>query len=550
MISDKDINQSNIVISQYRLSTDVDDVEFEIISNSNQAYNANSEAVYDSLRSKIEERLNDNEDRLKDLDLEIDRLTNHADNIDTWVSVASGVLCGLIDIFYVGEINLDFENGVNYDDRSKASHLINNFIEKIAGKEGYTGGGRLKGAIGYLEKIAPVDQDNIWKVLGISSTKLHHLEDLAHHPTPLGLAAALCVSFLKVAIFTDKEGNTHIVRLSTSKKDLLKSLLPIALSAILYWLGCIASRKYTGRELSEQPKYVRIIVKLVSSAPAIIAIAKVAHNWALHEISDVGGSKNTPGEGMGIPGLYVSLIKELAMIPPFNQTNLNAVLSDIYSKKKVDFRSELLPIAESLGKQAIPVILNELIVSSFYFGRNLIKQYDECKGWKGIDWKKVIPYGNRTIVRMRTISAGVFTAIDLADAAIRSAAKGGVDPATFILNMALRVNIVGVGRLVIAIGNDISMGLRKSKMRRLRSQVMNEQIHLCNAKLYIKQNDTWVAAKDAANSLVQLENTANQALQKAAETWHSVEIDLLNIEEGLDNLRDDEDFMKQLNSIL
>ena len=147
-----------------------------------------------------------------------------------------------------------------------------------------------------------------------------------------------------------------------------------------------------------------MLVKSVASSPAIVQIASVANNWALHQVSDVGGSKNTAGGGIGIPGFFLSLLKEVAMFPPFNQTNLNSVISDAYSKNKVDFRAELVPMMDSLGKQIIPVILNEVIVSSFYFATRVIQQYKQNNGWKGISWSKVIPYGNRTIVRMRTIA--------------------------------------------------------------------------------------------------------------------------------------------------
>jgi hypothetical protein len=86
---------------------------------------------------------------------------------------------------------------------------------------------------------------------------------------------------------------------------------------------------------------------------------------------------------------------------------------------------------------------------------------------------------------MRTISSGVFTAFDIADAAIRA---NGVDTASYIMSMALRINIVGVGKFIFAIGNDVSMGLRKSKMRRIRSGVLTEtDSNLIDAKILIKQ---------------------------------------------------------------
>ena len=42
-----------------------------------------------------------------DLDGQIELLSSQADTIDYLVSVASGVLCGLLDVLWVGDFNLE-----------------------------------------------------------------------------------------------------------------------------------------------------------------------------------------------------------------------------------------------------------------------------------------------------------------------------------------------------------------------------------------------------------------------------------------------------------
>ena len=76
---------------------------------------------------------------------------------------------------------------------------------------------------------------------------------------------------------------------------------------------------------------------------------------------------------MGIPGLFISLLKELSSLPLLKTTRLPEFVSDLYSKNKIDLRSELA-VVEFLGKQSIPVIVNECIVRTFYFVRRLIKE--------------------------------------------------------------------------------------------------------------------------------------------------------------------------------
>src|SRR5690606_40344799 len=48
------------------------------------------------------ESLDHNNQKIDDLNLEIERLTNHSDYIDNTVAVSSGILAGIIDSFWVG----------------------------------------------------------------------------------------------------------------------------------------------------------------------------------------------------------------------------------------------------------------------------------------------------------------------------------------------------------------------------------------------------------------------------------------------------------------
>lgn len=58
-----------------------------------------------------------------DLDNQISLLSNRADNIDYLIAIASGVLCGALDILWVGDFNL--ERG-----RAFASDEIDEFVKK------------------------------------------------------------------------------------------------------------------------------------------------------------------------------------------------------------------------------------------------------------------------------------------------------------------------------------------------------------------------------------------------------------------------------------
>ncbi len=137
-----------------------------------------------------------------------------------------------------------------------------------------------------------------------------------------------------------------------------------------------------------------------------------------------------------------------------------------------------------------------------------------------VEWQKVIPFRNRTIVRMMTIASGTFTAVDLADAAIHAAPKS-VDPASFFSNMLLRVNFVGVGRFAIAVTTDVGMGIERAVKRNQRIKVIQEQVELTDAKLFYKQADVWITAEETGKAIeaayARIEETTRLFLQALAD---------------------------------
>ena len=233
---------------------------------------------------------------------------------------------------------------------------------------------------------------------------------------------------------------------------------------------------------------------------------------------------------MGISGIFISLLHEISSLPGINKTGLPKIVNDLYVKEKWDMRSELAVLNE-LGRQAIPVILGEVIVRTFYFVRRLVQESREHDGdWKAVNWKNVIPFKNRTIARMITIESGTFMAVDLADAAIRSAIEAG-PPTTpaFWGKFVLKVNFVGVGRFVIAVGTDISMGIKRQKLIKERMQYRSEDGMLQTAKLFYMQEGMWLEAIDTEKAIQDLTNTAEKSILYFVESYNEISENIENI---------------------
>ena len=399
---------------------------------------------------------------------ELERFTNHADKTDYAFAVCSGILSGVIDSLYVGEFT------VTNRDIGLSHEQVNRFIQSYAKARGIDKA-RLKDSIAGLEEAFKVAQDNTWNGAGISvSATNHHLADLAHHPTPLGLLSAIIVRFLRVGTFVSRDGKWHFELVKTSKKELAEILIPVVLTGTLNWLVTLAENKYEDESGNEVPKALHRLAHIAASAPILIEIAKCADNWLGHLVSDMGGSKSTAGGGMGIPGIMLSLLYEVAALPGLKDTGLPKYLNDLYTKQKFDLRHEI-PIYKNIAKQAVPVIFNELLVRLGYFVIHLALEFETHHGFKGIDWGKVIPLNNRTVDRMMTVASMTFTVADTADAAVHAALESAGDWVLFSGKFVTRFNYIGAGRAAIAVVKEISNEKKEAEL-------IHEKLLLTEAK--------------------------------------------------------------------
>lgn len=505
--------------------------------------------IYNGIKD-IDEKLDVITARIEELNSEIDSLTNHADGLDYAVAVASGIVTGLIDSFFVGE--MDIKGSIEKVDKSFAEKVkkkalnekqddavkkamegakkngktlskdeIEEIKKKVA-KKFYSDPNHLaeqgkdpvlKRAISFLEDKHPTPQDNLYRGTGGSPSN-HHLHDIAHHASLAGMVASIVVQFLRVATFVNKEGKWEFKFVGAEPKELLDMWLPITISGLLNWLVCLAENTIKTEDGEKLPEPIIKVAHLLASTPAIIQVVKAVDNWCMHLYSDVAGSKSSKGRGAGIPGLFISLLKELSSVPPLNLTGLPNAIDFLYTNKKIDLRAEV-GIAKELGRQAIPVIINEVLVRTFYFVRRLVIEYKKNESFEGIDWQSVIPFGNRTVERMMTIASGTFVAVDVADAAIRS---GGFNPTCL-----LRLNFVGIGRFVIAIGVDIGMGIKKHKKERERSEALSEYIGLANIKIYYREADLACAQAEMFEREANMHSAEKGVWRELQDTTESME---------------------------
>ena len=350
-----------------------------------------------------------------------------ADKIDYIVAVSSGVLSGLVDIFYVGEFSLDRAQEWGTD-------KVEEVVIRTAQASGYKGDD-LKEAIEHLEKHH-LAADGCKDPFGGGTQ--HHFRDFSHHFSPAGLFFSIFTQFTGLAVGTDTAGNLLVVPIPESHKQ------------------------YLGKNFQEKLAFGTI-------------------EWLFHMVSDMAGSSLPNTKGTGIPGPLMSFLKEVSALPFFKDANLGEMdfrlwLSKLFNGtlmadhdeagriiketlRRFDLRMEIGILGE-LGRQTIPVLINQCIVRGFYFSRRLFREIEQLKinsinDLSRIAPEDILPWGTPAMRRMLTVSTGVFEAVDIADAAVRAIQEE--NPSTFFL----RVNYVGVATFVIACAVDVRATLRE-----------------------------------------------------------------------------------------
>lgn len=408
------------------------------------------------------------EHKLNQVNQELERYTNYTDGVQYAYAVACGIISGAIDSAFFADTKI-FNNDIGFSHRQ-----VNEFIQEYAASRGL-GGDRLKDCISDLEQAFKVAQDNVWKGADIGvSAKNHHLADLAHHPTPAGLMSALIVQFLRVGTFVNKDGEWHFLFVPTTKEDIANIAIPAVITGVLNWLVAISTEKYEEETGKEIPKTLRRLAHVIASTPAIIEVVKCADNWFGHLVSDMGGSKNTAGGGMGVPGIFLSLLHELSTLPIFKDSNLPAIVNDLYVNKKLDLRHELA-YAQQVKLQAVPVIFIEICVRLGFMILQLEKELLENGSLEKVNWRRVIPFANRSVDRCLAIATMTFNVVDIGDAALRAAIESGGNWVLFSGRFVTRYNFIGAGRAALAIVKEVSN-------ERKEAQLIHERMILMDAK--------------------------------------------------------------------
>ena len=379
------------------------------------------------------------------------------DKYDYLIAVGCGAVAGLVDIFYVGAPG----SSLNKWTDSQVDKAVMSFA-KLCGWSPRAGQeGNVSSAIGYLEKMFPVnyDQRHSGDVGGLlkMSAKNHHMKSLAHSPDIIGLFFSILNQFTSTATFLN-EG--QLITIKTENYELQGSNF--------------VSKLFCG--------FV---------------------NWIGHIMSDVAGSSGAADRGSGIVIPFYELFQlcDFGSFQVGEHRNTLATVATKVFEEGYDFRFGLA--------MAIPVVMCELSIRfawalkrHFYHKRPL----GEC-----------IPSTSHDDLRiMLIVGNGTLCLMDGADAALRSGGN--------CVNFFLRLNIIAWFRLTYLVLKEvwIRCGIPGSMQKQLDSykrinQALTaylsqlEQIDIARYRKEAAQYNEFAVLIEKADS----EEELNIALKKA-----------------------------------
>ncbi|WP_315524343.1 hypothetical protein [Pseudoramibacter alactolyticus] len=364
-----------------------------------------------SFTSSIESAITNVKDELADLQetiASVQKMKSDCDKRDYALAASSGVLCGIVNIFLVGKPGESPFGDIT--DKWFSDHTID--FAKFCGWDGKDNGA-LSSAINFLEKKFKIPYDqrgagDAGSIIFDLNPVNHHFKSLGHNPTLLGLFFSILDQFAT-------PNQAHFI---------------------------------SGGELIALQNADGSFELKGNSTPGKLFCGFV--NWFGHLISDVSGSSGSKGRGMGIPSPFwawtndiITIKRTLKIEPSEFDRNLNKLALSIY-KQGYDIRFQ--------AAQAIPVLINEVLVRLIYAVRRMIQYFkitERSERSETILWQKCEPFSNLSVKRMLMVAHGVFCMMDIGDATIRGLAMGG---GTFnVTEFALRFNIAGIGRFAISL---------------------------------------------------------------------------------------------------
>lgn len=323
----------------------------------------------ESQRIEVQKRIND--------DLTYKKA--NCDKYDYMIAGTTGMIAGLIDVFFVG---IPGTGAIGKGADKAVDNAVEGFAKMLGWKGGREGSDPKASAIGFLERKYKVNYDQTHSnAKGVRGTggkvhhltpSNHHLKNLAHSPDLIGLFFSIVNQFNSTSTFIN---DGRLITIDTETFELKGGNFPAKVFAGF----C---------------------------------------NWLGHLASDMAGSSGSSGRGTGIPMPFYALLQFID-VGSFGQHR------DTFAKVAVKVFEQGYDLRHGIAL-AVPVLIGELLTRLAWTFKQRVYHNKE--------WKDCIPIANNPeLRRMLLVSHGTLCIVDGLDAGLRS----GGDIVQFMLRSNL-----------------------------------------------------------------------------------------------------------------
>ena len=277
-------------------------------------------------------------------------------------------------------------------------------------------------------------------------------------------------------------------------------------------------------------------------------------NWFFAVAEEMSGEQNTEKfdfKGSRVISTFLTHAYELSRLSLFKDTGwrerLRCSFFDFASGKDGErFRAELNAIFRKeeaggiLKKQRSVVTFNEMLVRAVFFVRRFINEMREKHSLSLIGYSDLIPERDRTLSRMLSVSFGVFTAVDVTRAALKSAAKGGASfLPKFLFDTVLKVNIAGIGRFALELKDEADLFKEREVLRDERLKLCGEVLAEYSTAVFYRQAGMWGSAEDTVRTLSEVSRIAERAVDLHVRAISEMTEDIKDVSEKLSGIKDE-----------
>ena len=286
-------------------------------------------------------------------------------------------------------------------------HIDSREIENMVGLMAKLCGCKKKG---YKESVAffiNAGTRTLASQLGLDMASIH--DAISSNPTLFGLISCLLTQFTGNLYYFKKDGEILIKKAPRNKYVIGDTNSQKVLLAFAYWLFELSLTKAKDRNLNVILEQTLKKYNLDTLVPAFCDYMK---------------SKGIPTNENELYTWYANILK----------THIcRQEVSDAIERSAAN---TLVKLAKDLLSDALPVILNECLIRGFYFIRQLTlhKQVD------------LLHANNRILSHMGLISSSTFVLSNVGIAIIKKLTIGKP--------LITEINFIGIGRLILAIGED------------------------------------------------------------------------------------------------